>query len=284
MDTHTFKKLLIAVMDSPSSRHAGGQGIALAASLGASVVGVSVLPAYEGGMSLLHLTDMRAQVEAPHRKALNELGQLAKKTDTPYRSALLEGQPFEAIADMAEAEDADLIILGGAPRTALERSILGATSARIIGYARRPVLVIPEGAQVDFGRIVLGTDGSRCGESARNLGLRLAKAYGAELRAVAVIDAPAEYRIYEKAMQIFSERARNALALVKMQGEELGLNVSTEVIQGDTADAIVEKAEAIGAGLIVLGTHGRTGLKRLMLGSVAAGVIRQSRAATLVVP
>lgn len=281
---NTLKTLLIAVMDTPSSRHAGSQGLALAASLGARVIGVSVCPAHEGGMSRLHGSDMRKQIEAPHRKVLDEMAGEAEKAGILYRSALLEGQPFEVIADMAEAEEVDLVILGGASRSILERTILGATAERVIGYSRCPVLVIPEGTTVGFSNMLLGTDGSRNSENAEALALQLAKTYGGKLRAVSVVDVPAEYHVHEKGMEAFMDKARKQTADVAARAEGSEVEIATEVMQGDTAKCLVEKALEIKAEMIVIGTHGRTGLRRLMMGSVAANVLRHNRVPALVVP
>ncbi len=277
-------KLLLAVTDTPSARHAGGQGIALAASIGANVVGVSVCPSYEGNMSRLYIKDMQESIEAPHKKILAEFKDLAEKAGVPYRAVMPEGQPFEAIVDTADAENADMIVLGGMSGSRLERSVLGATAVRVIGYARRDVLVVPENTSVSFSEILLATDGSRYSVRAAQRAVDLARAYGGKLHAVSVIDVPSDYHLWEKAMDDFTVRARTALDDVAEQATSAGVEVATHVLMGDAADSIVLKAEEIGAGLVVLGSHGRTGLRRLMLGSVAAGVLRKDRFPVLVVP
>ncbi len=280
----TYKKALIAVMDSPSARHAANQGVALAASIGASVVGVSVVPAYEGNMPRLHVRDMQAQIEAPHRKALKELEALAAKANVPCRTVLTAGQPFEAITDMAETEEVDLIVLGGETQSRLERAVLGATVERVIGYARRDTLVIPEGCEVDFSRILLGTDGSRDTARATARALDLARAYGGSVRVVSVVDTPSDYHLWNNVIEEMTKQCRTFVDHVAKEAEPLGVAVETGVLQGDTVDSLLEEAERISAKLIVLGTHGRTGLRRLLMGGVASGVLRQNRFPILVSP
>lgn len=280
----TYKKLLIAVMDTPSARHAGGQGLTLAASMGAEAVLVSVMPPYEGNMDRLYLRDMREHMEKPHRKVLDDLSAFADKVGASCRTMLVEGKPFESIVDAAEAEDADMIVLGGQSQSRLERSIMGETPARVIGYAHRDVLVVPEGAEVDFARILVATDGSRDSENASMRAVDLGRAYGGQVSAISVIDVPAEYNLWEKAMNDFTGRAKNSVNHVADLGRQEGIEVRTVIRQAEAAQGIVAEAEGWDATLIVLGTHGRTGLKRIMLGNVASGVLHHSVKPVLVAP
>ena len=279
-----FKTLLVAVADTPSARHASGQGIALAASAGADLVGVSVCPPYEGTMNRLHITDMRERIEGPLRSLLAEFKTMADKAGVPCRPLLVPGRTYEAIADTAEEEKADLIVLGTEKRSRLERSLLGATEERVIGFAQCPVLVIPEGANVDFSRILLATDGSKEVEKASNTAIGLAGTYGGALRAVSVVDVPDNYRLWENVMKENIGYARSCVDKVAQAGQESSLAVEATVIEGEAAETIVQTAEEGKSTLIVMGTHGRTGIKRLMMGGVAVGVLRRSTIPVLVVP
>jgi len=279
-----YRKVLIALTDSSHARHACGQGLALAASMGAKVVAVSVVPLYEGNMNRLYVQDMREQLEAPHRKALEEAKEKAEAIKVPCRVELLEGNPFETIADIAEAVEADAIVLGSKQRQRFERSIMGSTAIRVIGYSRSDVLVIPEGKEVNFSRILLATDGSRDCENAISKALQLAVEYGSELRAVSIIDIPADYVIWEEVMKECIDKARGNVDAVVEKGEEVGVKVQVGIRQADAVEGVLREAEEWNASLIVLGTHGHTGLKRLLLGSVAAGVLSGNSFPVLVCP
>lgn len=281
---NTHKKLLIAVADTPSSRHAGGQGIALAASMGASAIGISVCPGFEGNMYRLYTRDMRENIEEPHRKVLNELKEQASRAGVTYRSVMPEGHAFEAIVDEAEAQCADLIVIGGVSRSRIERSLLGTTVERVIGYAHRDVLVIPEGSEVSFNNIVLATDGSRYSEKAAERAVALARAYGGSINAIFAIDVPSDYYLWDKVMDDMTNTGRAALEHITDLGNAADVPVTTAVHNGDATELILEEADTCNAGLIVLGSHGRTGLRRLMMGSVAAGVLRSNKRPVLVVP
>lgn len=67
-------------------------------------------------------------------------------------------------------------------------------------------------------------------------------------------------------------------------GRRAGIECSTTIAQGNAADEIVAHADRVGADLIVTGTHGRTGLRRVLLGSVAEQILRKAHGPVLVVP
>jgi nucleotide-binding universal stress UspA family protein len=154
----------------------------------------------------------------------------------------------------------------------------------VIGYSRSDVLVIPEGKEVNFSRILLATDGSRDCENAISKALQLAVEYGSELRAVSIIDIPADYVIWEEVMKECIDKARGNVDAVVEKGEEVGVKVQVGIRQADAVEGVLREAEEWNASLIVLGTHGHTGLKRLLLGSVAAGVLSGNSFPVLVCP
>jgi nucleotide-binding universal stress UspA family protein len=82
-----------------------------------------------------------------------------------------------------------------------------------------------------------------------------------------------------------AERSSTAEYLAGVSGRlrERGITVTTEMPQGDPADAIVERAEALGVSLILMTTHGRGGLGRLVFGSTADAVLRRARCPLLLV-
>ncbi|WP_460030472.1 universal stress protein [Megalodesulfovibrio paquesii] len=285
--------LLLAVTDSERDRHAALQGVALAASLGAAVVAVSVVPQFEGGMSLLHFKDHMAEVEAPHRAVLDWVRQEAAKANVPCTIHLETGVPFEVLTDLADRCHAGWIVLGGGrealPGTSFLGGAAGPTTGRVIGYARRETLIIPEGARTGFSRLLLCLDGSACSERAAARALALARTYGSAIIAAAVVDVPAEYHLYEKIMLELFEKSRSAVDRFRHQAAEAGVSVEGYVRHGDAAETILELASETKADLLIMGSHGRTGLSRLLMGSVVEEVLRRvpapaTPAPVLVVP
>lgn len=136
--------------------------------------------------------------------------------------------------------------------------------------------------------IVIPTDGSEYAERAARRGFELARTHGSAVHVICAADtgplsdvrlpgdhASAEEAITEKATE-FVERAA-ALAA------EYDLEVTTTVVDGPAKNEIVDYADDVGADLIVMGTRGRGGVERLMLGSVAEHVVRVSEVDVLVV-
>lgn len=281
---NTPKIILLAVTDNDHDRHAAQQGIAMAASMGASVVALSVAPELEGNMPLAYFKDHMAEIQAPHKKVLCEVSAEAKKANVPCKMLLESGSPFEVIVDVAEAESADLIILGEQRRSMLEKSLVRPLANRVVGYSRREVCVIPAGGAFNPKRILLCVDGSPNSERATERALDLAKSYGGVVLATTVVDAPSEYHIYDKLMLELLDKAKAATDAVRQKAAAMEVVVECYVRQGDPASSILDLVDEASADLVVMGSHGRTGLRRLLMGSVADEVMHTSKAPVLVVP
>jgi universal stress protein A len=133
-----------------------------------------------------------------------------------------------------------------------------------------------------FSKLVVALDGSSCAENAFELALRLARLEGSKLEICSVADPSPVYgtsgppafiqraleEIYAAAERIVNE------ALEKAKATEI--SAEGRVLQGEPVYEILALAKSVGADAIVIGTHGRSGLRRLFMGSVAEGVMRQS--------
>jgi nucleotide-binding universal stress UspA family protein len=144
-----------------------------------------------------------------------------------------------------------------------------------------------------FKNILLATDGSAASDHAASVAVGLARSHGATLTALYAVDPypyvglgevnPMGFQAYMSAAQ---EHAASAHARVSALCNEGGPAVHLEaklVEDVSAASGIVQAAQAQGADLIVVGSHGRTGIARLMLGSVAAKVVAESPVPVLVV-
>lgn len=130
-----------------------------------------------------------------------------------------------------------------------------------------------------YDRILVPTDGSSETERAVAHAAKLAVAHGADLHAVYVVNSasfaglPMETS-WEGVGDVLQEEGEAALSRVEDIGAEYDLEVSTHLLQGSPSRRIVEFAEDEDCDLVVMGTHGRGGIDRLLLGSVAEGVVR----------
>lgn len=143
-----------------------------------------------------------------------------------------------------------------------------------------------------FKHILLATDGSAASENAAQLAVDLARTHGARLTAVYVVDPypflsigqtnPLGFQSYMAAAQQHAAEAHAKVAALCSQGGE-SLALQARMVENvAAASGIVQLAADEGADLIVVGSRGRSGIARLMLGSVASRVVAESPVPVLV--
>jgi len=173
--------------------------------------------------------------------------------------------PYRGIVDAAEEYRTDVIVMGRRGRRGLARDMVGDATARVIGHAPCNVLVVPRGAQASQHGVLVATDGSRYGDAAAYTAGKVAMAAKLPLAVVsAVLASHNEQRRQE---------AVNAVERVKQSFAGLDIALTGIVAEGRPEQVILDQARKANADLIVMGTHGRTGLDRLLMGSVTERVI-----------
>jgi len=144
-----------------------------------------------------------------------------------------------------------------------------------------------------FKRIVVAIDGSRTSHRAFESALELAAAHGAVLQPYYVVEnAPVYYDVpgYDPSVlrdELAAQGAKlgdKALAAMKQRGVEGAVAIAEASSVDDVADLVLKAAAAFSADLLVMGTHGRKGFQRLILGSVAERCLRQATLPVLLIP
>jgi nucleotide-binding universal stress UspA family protein len=279
-----YRKILVAVDGSESSRNALHQAFRLAVDEKCWVTVTSVVPPYEGEIEILGVKDIKAALRKPCDDALGEAHRLAEKERALIKTVCEEGEVHERIVDLAEAENCDVIVMGRRGMRPVERALVGSVTARVIGHTQRDVLVVPNGTKVGWKKIVLATDGSRYSAAAAERAISFAKAYGGELRVLSVVDVPSEfYAEAPAAVEDLVRKAKGFVADVKKQADAAGVPAATFVGEAEAYQAVNNLALEQKADMIVLGSHGRTGLRRLLMGSVTEKVIGYAPCPVLVV-
>ena len=279
-----YRKILVAVDSSASSRNALHQAFKLANEEKCWITVTSVVPPYEGEIELVGVKDIRAALRKPCEDALAEVETIAKSERMLVKTVCEEGEIHERIVDLADAENCDVIVMGRRGKRRIERSLIGPVTARVIGYTQRDVLVVPSSTVIGWKKIVLATDGSKYSALAANRAISFAKSYGGELKIVSVVDVPTEF--YAEAPQAVDDlvkKAKGFVADVKKQADAEGVKAETFVGESEAFEAITNLAKEQKADMIVIGSHGRTGLRRLLMGSVAEKVIGYATCPVLVV-
>jgi nucleotide-binding universal stress UspA family protein len=218
-----------------------------------------------------------AQKTGARLRALAASSELARlKVEYEVR----KGKPFFELIIAGRVWLADLIVVGGASRT--EEPFLGSTSERILRKALLPVMVAKKPLSSDAKTFLVPTDFSSCARKAAEEALMLAERFRGRVVFFHVLDLHPSYTtVYAHELGVSLpipapspeeiepdwEAFLSGLPLDKVDWEK-----STE--EGQAATAIVHQAKHVKADMIVMGTHGRSALPHMLLGSVAEKVVR----------
>lgn len=140
----------------------------------------------------------------------------------------------------------------------------------------------------EFKKIFIATDGSEQNRRAIEYGIGLAKIAGGKIFVGYVVDTAAFASIpmdagWEMMYELMETEAKDAVQKVEMFAKQAGVEVETVVLEGHPSNEIIEFAQKNGIDVIVMGTLGKSGLDRFLLGSVAEKVTRNSTVPVLVV-
>jgi nucleotide-binding universal stress UspA family protein len=279
-----YKKILVAVDGSESSRNALLQAFRLAVDEKCWITVTSVVPPLTGDLDLTGVKDIHGALAKPCEEALRDAERLAQEEGVLIKTVCEEGETYERIVDLADGSNADVIVMGRRGLTKVARAMIGSVTARVIGHTQRDVLVVPAEAVLGWKKILVATDGSRFSTLAIGKAIDFAAAYGGSLVAVSVVDVPTEF--YAEAPQAVDDMVRKAkeyTAAVRKQAEAAGVKAETYVGEAEAFEAIVKLARDREVDMIVVGSHGRTGLRRLLMGSVTEKVIGHAPCPVLVV-
>jgi nucleotide-binding universal stress UspA family protein len=195
------------------------------------------------------------------------------------------GRPEAVLPRVARETGADVLLLAPTRRGRVAGALLGTTAEHLLRHASLPVLVVH--GEPAFARVLLAADLEPEGEPAHERGLALAAALCAAplpaLRALHVVP-PASLEETADGADDDVNAAMGRLAGFLAAHPVDGRVPAACVRFGPPAQAIVHEARAWSADLLVLGTHGRHGAARLLLGSVAESVLRNAPCSVLVVP
>jgi nucleotide-binding universal stress UspA family protein len=209
-----------------------------------------------------------------------ETGEFVDAAET----AVVSGKPREEILDYASGHGVDLLAMGTHGRTGIRRYVIGSVTEHVLRRAEAPVLTARADEEAnggDISRVLVPTDGSDAAGAAVDHAVAVADACGAAVRVLSVVDtralaAQSELAPSDVVIESLEERSEHAISEVAERCEAAGLSVETAVARGPPSQAICEDAEESGADLVVMGTRGRSGLDRVLLGSVTERTVRHA--------
>ena len=220
-------------------------------------------------------------------------------TFCPDNCHIRRGRPYEEIVRLAREIDADLIALSTRGHSGLKHLLLGSTAERVVRNAPCPVLVVrkrkqkakPNRQAFAIRTILVPTDFSQCSLVGTEYAAFLARKFGAILRLFHAIYPYTNYVFVDRAgirlsglAEAVEETARQEMDALKQMNFMRGLTVQIATLPGLAVDEICAAAGEPDIDLVVTSTHGRTGLKHALIGSVAEHVVRYAHRPVLVVP
>ena len=253
-----------------------------------------------GGEGLPNRLDEAAKEAA--KTKVDEQVQKASEAGGEIASAHARvGFPDAEIVDLAEELEAGLIVMGSRGLGGVRRALMGSVTMGVVHHAHCSVLVVRgsgrrEGGDYAPGRVLLAYDGSKEASAAARVASEISNATGSELHLLHVMSEPYppsfDYVSYEEAevweaweanLERDEEQARSFVEGQARSLEREGAKVDKVHLSfGKPGHEIVRLAEGLDAGLIVVGSRGRGGLKRALMGSVSDSVARHAHCPVLV--
>ena len=277
----TFTKILVATDNSEPAQAAAATALRLARESGAEMV-------FANAIDTQVVVDLEELAKDESRALLAEAQRPAAEAGVKTATEILIGRLAPTLTSFAKECGADLIAMGTHARHGIERFVLGSEVVGVLHAARVPVLAVrtapAEGAGVVFARLLVALDDSDAAQAACALAIRYAQATGAEVVFSSVVDADAIVRnasVYgfdpKPIVGEARDHAEQVLAEAVERARTAGVAVGHSVTESaHTAQGILEAAAESSADAIVVGTHGRRGLRHLLLGSVAEAVVENS--------
>jgi nucleotide-binding universal stress UspA family protein len=246
---------------------------------------------YEARVHALCVADSRTLDNAPkHEQLKSERAEIAERACTELSESGISAEravrtdvPHQAILKYASEQDVDLIVMGTHGRTGVERYLLGSVTEKVVRLSDVPVLTVKAEGDSEvtypYSDILVPTDGSEGAESAIGPAVDIARTYDARVHALSVIDTmtmgvDARSGVILDALE---ESAQSAVDTVEEQATRASVSAVEPAIQhGSPYRGIRSYVEEHDIDLVVMGTRGRSGIERYLLGSVAEKTVRTS--------
>ena len=267
---------------------------------GAEIIGVHVIPL---PVQLLfeslreedeEFNEWRSKVERRVSDRFVEVKNELQTAGIKFDGVILKGIPSDKIREFSRLRKADIIVMGKQGHGLLESVMVGSETVKVLKSSHIPVLAVKrhgQDADIKIRNIVVPIDLADDNETALYCALDLAGLTGAAVTAVYAIrldmyaqDMPAGALdiVIRQSVKELRERADEIKEKYESAGGKFRGGIKTEVIHGlSPAISIANYASRNDADLIVINTHARTGLKRLVLGSVTERMIPESPCSVL---
>lgn len=252
--------------------------------------GVELARLYEAPLRLVHVLDpgdYEGALDVERGRVMFKeyaSGPIAELKDLPdVATDVLVGSPAEQLLEYAA--DAQFIVMATHGKGGLKASFVGSVTDKVVRGSKVPVLALPIGADPDLrsGPVLVGLDGSPVGEQALPVARDLAKRLGVSVALLRAYEIPpstgSEFVVYQgDVLTEIREAAEEYIGGAAQPGER------ALTIMRSAAPAMVDTADEIKAGLVVLTSHGKGFMRRITLGSTTDRVLHSIKRPLLVLP
>ena len=294
-----YEKILVPLDGSELAQIALPYAEKLAKTLGSQLILIYVTESDEDKYHYMHQFYLQQMVDAAKRDAerfQDIQGMGAIKVD----SVMAVGDPAEEIVEYAGKQDVRLVIMSTHGRSGIKRWALGSVADKVLRAAKQPIALIrAKGARPDMlgernilSKILVALDGSKESEAVIPYIEELASKLQAEVILLQVI-APdyhiyaaggPEYGVYaEQQIESMKKFARDYLEEIVTGLKQREVTAKAEIVLGTAAETIINFADQTNASLVAMTTHGRSGVSRWAIGSVAERVLRSGNTPVLLV-
>jgi nucleotide-binding universal stress UspA family protein len=284
-----MRRILCPVDFSPGSERAMRVGVRLANEHDAELVLFHAwqVPATTGDFAFA--TGVVADLGDVARETLDQ--ELRRATELGAKKAsakLVSGPAWSMIVEELRDGSIDLVVMGTQGRTGLRRILLGSVAEKVVRHAPCPVLTIrPEGELAPFRKILVPVDFSADSQRAMEVAADMIARDGTGITLLHIVEIPVAYRgrtTLPGAVEALDKRGAEALdAWATVLRAKVSVPVSTEWHIGSPGTEVLAVLdEDRSYDLVVTGSHGRTGVRRVLIGSVAEKIVRYSPCPVLV--
>jgi nucleotide-binding universal stress UspA family protein len=254
---------------------------------------------FDAGVRVLYVADTTRDsltvvegrpVDALVREGEDTVAEAAKTLETlgvAHETDVVQGNPAPTIVEYAEEFGLDLVVMPTHGREGVSRYLVGSVTEKVVRLCSVPVLAVrmraDESLAFPYERILLPTDGSDAATHAAEHVCSLAATLDATLHVLSVVDDAGAVRATRAATGDGEAVAREAVEVVGSMAAERGVETVTHVDHGPPVEAILDRIDAEDADAVGMGTTGRRGTARILLGSVAEKTVRSAPVPVLTV-
>ncbi|MCW5518257.1 universal stress protein [Aureitalea sp. L0-47] len=270
-----LEKILVALDFSNSSENVLANAIEMAKIFDSTIIPIHILP------DNISNDKVRESLQETTVTKLQEVEkQISDEGVSVKKSLLMTGTPYKAITRAALDTGANLILMGSGETKKSDSFRLGTTAQRVIHRSEKPVFIIKEGVLLNVHHILCPVDFSPTSKRALNNAITMARRFKSELTILAVCEPEGSNWFFSE-----KEQEREIEHQYSMHKKDLDsflkdfnlrdLNWTKEIPKGNPSEEILSSISRKMIDLLVIGTAGRTGINRMLMGSVTEKVVRE---------